>query len=193
MKTLYIDSNQHAGMHELKHAYFATLDGYELIQKSLSVGDYMLCAGRTSVDTKASLQELWGNITGGKRKDKNGRVLDKTEHERFRDECIRAQEQGIRLYILTETNHVKNLDELAKWYEPTGEFLKRGGKLKGTYNKYKGVKSAHTPQRASGKRLASSCRTMQDRYGVTFLFCAPEEAGKRVIELLEQEETKNAE
>lgn len=182
MKTLYIDSNQKDGMHVLKHDYFASLDDYELIQKSLSVGDYMLCAGRTSIDTKANLQELWGNITGGRRKDKNGRILDKTEHERFREECIRAQELDIKLIILVETRHVKNLEELAKWYEPTDEYLRRGGRLKKSYNKDR----KHVPQRASGKRLAKSCNTMHEKYGVTFLFCTPEEAGRRVIELLEE-------
>ena len=36
----------------------------------------------------------------------------------------------------------------------------------------------------SGKTLAKSMLTMQLKYGVEFVFCRPEEAGKKIIELL---------
>ena len=35
-----------------------------------------------------------------------------------------------------------------------------------------------------GVSLAKAMRTMQEKYGVTFLFCKPEEAGAKILELL---------
>ena len=45
-----------------------------------------------------------------------------------------------------------------------------------------------TARSMEGPRLAKAMNTITDRYGVRFEFCSPEEAGKRVIELLEEDD-----
>lgn len=185
MPTIYIDTRQKKGKHESKHALFSALD-YTLEYKKLDVGDYML-EGKpcVSVDTKQNIQELHQNLCGRKVVKENGRTL--SEHERFRNECIRAQEAGIKLFVLVETPHVTNLDELAKWREPNDEYYRRGGRKfnqkTASYNK-NGARR-YTPQRIWGKSLSKACRTMQDKYGVSFVFCHPDLAGSMTLSLLQ--------
>lgn len=107
-----------------------------------------------AVDTKADIYEIANNIIG--------------DHKRFRDECLDAKKYGCQLVILVEnTDGVRNLDELNNWHEPHSHFVQRRGKKK-----------------YSGKQLAESMRTMESKYGVRFEFCTPNEAGKRVLEIL---------
>ena len=40
------------------------------------------------------------------------------------------------------------------------------------------------PYAMTGERLAKACLTMQLKYGVEFQFCRPEEAGKKILDLL---------
>ena len=62
-----------------------------------------------------------------------------------------------------------DLSSLALWTEPDADFRLR----------------KYAQRRIEGKRLAKACRTMSDRYGVMFLFCAPEDAARIVTEILE--------
>lgn len=88
------------------------------------------------------------------------------EHARFRRELIGARDAGVRLYVLVENDAgVTDLSSLALWTEPDADFRLR--------------------KCIEGKRLAKACRTMSDRYGVMFLFCAPEDAARIVTEILE--------
>lgn len=150
------DVRNKAGQHELKHKCWSAM-GVDVVRHELEVGDYVL-APKVSVDTKRSLTEFAGNL--------------RTDHERFKAECIRAQEAGTLLVVLVENTHgIRNLGDLERWVEPEHEFKKRRGKLP-----YK------------GSSLAKVCRTMTERYGVMFDFCAPEDAAERVVYLLERGE-----
>ena len=40
------------------------------------------------------------------------------------------------------------------------------------------------PNATKGETLAKACLTMQLKYGVEFLFCRPEDAGEKILELL---------
>lgn len=174
MDVLICDTRQHVGKHDAKEAYFKKLKNYTILEQKLEVGDYMIMGGHISVDTKAHIQELAQDMW--------------RDHERFHNEIVRAQEMGIKLYILVETYHVLNLDELAKWREPNDEFCRRGGKLKNRVSyRRDGKNKCATPQRIYGKRLAQQCHTMEERYGCEFLFCNPTYAGKKVMQLLEAE------
>ena len=85
---LYEDTRQQAGKHKNIHAYCRET-GIRIIRQALNVGDYQIAGkGDISVDTKQGVLELAGNIF--------------QEHERFRAECLRAQECGIQLIILVE-------------------------------------------------------------------------------------------
>lgn len=87
------------------------------------------------------------------------------EHVRFREECKLARDIGARLIILVENKDgFRSVDDVEAWVNPN--FRK-------------------TSRSIEGPRLAKAMRTMSERYGVRFEFCSPEEAGQKVLELLE--------
>lgn len=152
--TLQIDTRQQETKHSAKHGYFASL-GIHCVRTKLYVGDYMFVGGVRAVDTKRDLQELAADID--------------QQHDRFRRELVNARDAGIALTVLVENaDGVRDLDGLAAWAEPAASFAKR----------------KHAKRRISGLRLAKACMTMSDRYGVSWAFCSPEEAGAKVIEIL---------
>lgn len=107
------------------------------------------------VDTKKDLYEMAANLFKG--------------HDRFRKECIKAHNANSQLVILVEnTDGVDSLESLKRWEESDEHFDMRNGKVK-----------------ISGEYMESIMSSMHERYGVIFEFCTPNEAGKRVIELLE--------
>ena len=129
--------------------------GITLVRSKLAFGDYCR-PPEVAVDTKASFAELAMDID--------------REHARFRRELIGARDAGVRLYVLVENDAgVTDLSSLALWTEPDADFRLR----------------KYAQRRIEGKRLAKACRTMSDRYGVMFLFCAPEDAARIVTEILE--------
>ena len=88
------------------------------------------------------------------------------EHNRFRRELIKAQEAGFHLYILVENDEgIRNLEGVRLWVNP---------------------RLIDSPKAITGERLARAMETMQERYGVTFLFCAPERAAAMIHYLLER-------
>lgn len=189
------DKAQQEGKHRLKHDYWDKTD-ICWQRFPLPVGDYILAneqvldvIGRKqkrdievkkmdflgtykqSVDTKKDMQEIVGNICG-------------QQHERFRDECILAQNNGIKLYVLIEnTDGIRKLEDVFKWQNPR---MHRYNKIAymhrlGKWQNIPLPKAAPT----NGQTLAKAMLTMQAKYGVEFHFCRPEEAGKRILELLE--------
>lgn len=153
MRGLIEDSRQKAGKHCKKHDYWESR-GVRFERHELPVGDYAQWP-RISVDTKASIVEIAGNL--------------RTDHARFRAECVRARENGCQLVVLVENNHgIRSLDDLEEWVESTKSYRTRHGK-----------------HRYIGRTLARQMRTMTERYGVMWSFCAPNDAGRRVIEILE--------
>ena len=160
MAVIFEDTRNQLGKHELKRSYFES-QGWTIERTKLYVGDYMLPGGLVSVDTKADIYELASNV--------------RQEHERFRRECVKAQEAGYRLVVLVENEDgVSTLFDLADWIESPSHYAARvrksGGKVK---------------HRFSGTSLYKACKTMTEKYGVEFEFCAPSMAGGRVLEILE--------
>lgn len=166
------DTRQQAHKHDIKHRWFEQ-NGITVRRQALYVGDYTLPTDQSvCIDSKFSIQELVSDICG-------------KQHERFRNECIRAQEAGIRLIILTENRggHIKDniiqptitsLDELHRWKNPR-LFIFYGGKQK-------------YPRATRGVTLMRSCMTMEQKYGVKFLFTTPEKSAEKIVELLTGEE-----
>lgn len=162
------DSRQQEGKHDIKERWFAE-HGIETRRTKLYVGDYTLPADQSvCIDTKKDIQELVGDICG-------------KQHERFRNECIRAKEAGIRLIILTENRggHIKDniiqptitcLEELHRW-KNTRLFIISGGKQK-------------YPRATRGVTLQKACMTLKAKYGVEFMFCTPEKSAEKIVELL---------
>ena len=88
------------------------------------------------------------------------------EHNRFRRELIRAQEAGCHLYVLVENDEgIRDLEDVATWVNP---------------------RLIDSPRAITGNRLYTAMHTMQERYGVTFLFCPPERAAAIIHYLLER-------
>jgi len=86
------------------------------------------------------------------------------EHKRFKNELILARDMGTKLYILIENDlGITNTSEVANWKNPR-RFI--------------------SPKAIDGQRLSRAMKTMEERYGCTFVFCSPEDAAKRINELL---------
>ena len=151
------DTRQQRGKHDAKAAYFESA-GERVVRCALPVGDYQRPA-KVAVDTKKDIIELGVDV--------------KRDNARFQRECARARELGTQLVILVEnTDGVRSLADLDEWVEPDGSFEKRnrGGNA----------------VRYTGRSIAKACRTFHERYGVRFGFCAPEQAGERVIAILDR-------
>lgn len=85
------------------------------------------------------------------------------DHARFRNECKLAQASGARLIVLVENEDgITCVDEVHTWENPNIIYRPR----------------------ETGARLEKAMKTMHERYGVEFQFCTPQEAGKRIVELL---------
>ena len=154
---IQIDTRNKPGKHDLKHKYFEER-GIKTIRTKLYVGDYAFVGGTVCVDTKASIQELANNVD--------------QQHERFRNEMVKAREAGYALVFLVENEDgVTDLASLPTWVNP-----------RNAINRRKGLRPP-----ISGARLAKACATMERKYGVRFAFCTPEEAGARVMEILVSE------
>ena len=151
---LFEDTRQQAGKHRNIHAY-CEKHGIEIIRQALNVGDYQIAGkGDISVDTKMGVPELASNCF--------------QEHERFRDECMRAQKCGIQLIVLVE--EVLPGGRLDWWRSPIG---------------WNGLPM----HRFSPETLRKVLLTMQAEYGVKFRFCHPGSTGKQMIEYLEGRRT----
>lgn len=86
------------------------------------------------------------------------------EHKRFINECKAAKAAGCDLYILVENDlGISKLSEVHRWENP---------------------RSAYSPKCVQGDRLQKAMETIQERYGVTFLFCAPKESAGIIRELI---------
>lgn len=99
----------------------------------------------------------------------------------------RAEFGDVKLYVLVEnTDGVACIEDLFKWKNPRLDYWKNSDEVIGTYRngrpRYKKVQMY--PNATKGDVLAKACLSMQLRYGVEFQFCKPEEAGERILSLL---------
>ena len=155
-RSLQEDTRNKKGLHDAKNGYWSD-NGVDVVRSKLVVGDYAL-APKISIDTKQSLQELATDLY--------------QQHDRVRKECELAQRIGTLLVVLVETDHpVRCLDDLERWVEPDDELARRS-------------KGGRAAKRLTGYPMARICRTMTEKYGVGWAFCAPEDAGREVLEII---------
>lgn len=203
------DKAQQLSKHTMKHNFWLR-EGHTIYRLPLPVGDYVLMNDKISdvlkrkgdrniepkkmdflgtynvcVDTKFDIQELISDLCG-------------KQHDRFRDECILAKNNNIKLYILVENKGgiiqntdiinptILRLEDLHKWANPRLFIKKRTNVQLGYYAdgrpKYQWVQKY--PSATKGISLQKTCYTMNAKYGVEFVFCRPEDAGRKVLELL---------
>jgi len=166
MMQIQCDTREHKQEWERISAQFDRL-GVKYFRSKLFVGDYMsLDNPRLVIDRKKDLQELCANVTA--------------EHERFRRELVRAQEQGIKVIILCEHGRdIQCLEDVYFWTNPRKvnyKWIMKGGHPCRVQTWRKPVQ---------GPQLYKSLRTISDRYNVDFHVCEKKETGKRIVELLE--------
>lgn len=90
------------------------------------------------------------------------------DHARFKRELERAAEYGVHLIFLVEHGGaIKTLEDVQKWNNP---------RLK------------EHPLALSGERLYKIMLTMQNKYGIEWLFCDKRVTGKRILEILGAED-----
>ena len=167
---IQVDTRQKKNHHKEKDKWFKE-HNVKTISSKLLVGDYAVPSRMNiAIDTKASIQELIGDICG-------------KSHERFRNELIRAQESHIKLIILTEDNGgycdrkktiynkpVTCVRDLFSWKNPR-LFIFHGGKQK-------------YPKATKGQTLAKCLITLQEKYGCEFAFTTKENSGAEILRLL---------
>ena len=164
--TIQIDSREktHAISHITK--YF-DMNNIKYYTNKLLVADYCNLHNPTIMcDRKMSLIEIQNNITIG--------------HQRFRNELILAQENGIKLIVLIEESQIKTLEDVRdKYVNPRMKQWAMARKR--ALNK--GLEFKQRPP-LSGKQIYEILNTMEQKYGCKFMFCRKEEMAKKIIELL---------
>ena len=191
---IYEDKGNKEGKHKLKNEWWQR-NGIDVVRVPLPVGDYVLENEKiadvitrkakrgielkkmdflgcydVAIDTKNAILELAQDI--------------QADHERFRDELILAQNNGIKLYIVVENKggyldnkktiwnqDIHDIRGLFSWKNPRA-FIFRGGKQ--LY-----------PNCAKGEWIAKCCLTMEKNYGCKFVFCTPEESARVILDILE--------
>ena len=127
--------------------------GYKVDRCKLYCGDYSWATNQSiCVDTKKNMNEIESNLIH--------------DHDRFRDECIRAKEAGIQLIILIQDNWITKLTDVFAWTNPRTFYTR--GKIKPV----------------NGRTLAKIMMSMENKYGVKFHFCKKSEVGQRIVDIL---------
>lgn len=87
------------------------------------------------------------------------------QHERFHDELTRALDLGIKLIFLVEhSKSIRCLSDVRHWVNPRRKV---------------------SPLALDGFELYRRLCTIEAKYHTEFHFCAPEETGRRIIQLLD--------
>lgn len=170
--TIIEDCNQKIGKHT-NISDWCKEHGVTLRRQKLNVGDYQ-SPPRIAVDTKYGMAEIYQDIVN--------------DHERFRNECLRAQEDGIQLVVLIEEESIKTLEDAKKWKNPRiakwerdNAFVVRAQKAGKMLNH-----KVHKPP-VSSERLVGMMMAMAMKYGVIFTFCHPDKTGETVYRILSEE------
>lgn len=154
--TIIEDTRNQVGKHKAINAYLKS-QGHTVIRSKMLVGDYQIANnGRVVVDTKKDVLELIQDVY--------------QDHKRFKAECVTAQEAGIQLYVLTEEALPNG--RLDEWVSPIWK------------SSTKTHKAGQPISRANPATLRKALYTMQDRYGVRFLFCPKEKTGEIILKIL---------
>lgn len=179
------DKNQFAGSHGKSNARKHSMireQGVDLIELPIPCGDYILVDDKVqevlsrkskrnipvkkmdllgtyklAVDSKASIQELAGNICG-------------KDHDRIRDEMLLAANNSIKLVYLIEDDQIDSLENLHRWANPR-LFLKKRGKQM-------------FPNAVRGVTLMKACMTCRAKYSCEFIFCKPNMAAQKIVDIL---------
>lgn len=126
--------------------------GIGYIVKKLDVGDYQLADNpAVSVDRKQNLQELSKNL------------MNRKDHSRFWKEVRRANETGVKLYIVCEHGDgIESIEDVVDWHD-----------------EYSGV---------SGRKLLDEMYRVKVAYNVEFMFCKKQDTASKIVRILTQKD-----
>lgn len=163
---LMCDTREHSKEYERIKKQIEHFPDVRTIRSKLYVGDYMsLDNPRLVIDRKKDLLELCGNVT--------------QQHERFRDELIRAKEHGIKIVVLCEHgDDIQELEDVIFWVNPRSE------ETEWCMVDGHPTKVFKYPKATRGDQLYKSLCTIHDRYGVEFVFCNKAQTGAKIVEIL---------
>lgn len=162
------DTRDKKGKHDNVDSYLEA-QGYRVVRSKLFVGDISLLSNQSvCIDLKQNLGEVESNLI--------------QQHDRFRRECIRAQENGIRLIVLVEEAGVGGLAGVAVWPNPRRARWERVDRAH-SMGRMLHVQIPPRPP-VNGATLAKAMHTMAEKYGVEWMFCGKEETGPLVVRLL---------
>ena len=134
------------------------------------MGDYAL-PPRISIDTKKGMLEVYSNIV--------------SDHARFREECIRAQDDNIKLVILIEDEQIRSLEEAKTWRNPMFEkYQQKWGLIIRAQKSGKMLNKQVPKPPVESERLVGMMTAMTMKYGVEWAFCHPNDTGKTIAEIL---------
>lgn len=162
------DTRDKPGKHGNVERYLAA-QGHEIVRSKLYVGDLALLHDQSvCIDLKQGLSEVESNLTA--------------QHERFRRECERARESGIKLILLVEEGWCESLADVARWKNPRRARWNRINQAH-SYGRFLSVKIAPRPP-VDGQTLQKMMQTMEVRYGVRWEFCEKADTGAKACALL---------
>ena len=96
-----------------------------------------------------------------------GNICGKS-HRRFINECKAAKAAGCKLYFLIENDlGICDITQVHEWINP---------------------RVVYSEKCVQGERLQKAMETIQERYGVTFLFCHPDQTANIIMEILKHGE-----
>ena len=167
--TVLCDSREQKWSHVQEHFDLA---GVKWMRSKLPIGDF----GRLDnlsvvIDRKQHLGEVESNLI--------------QQHERFRREAIRAQENGIRLIVLVEDAGVSTLDGVKQWENPRRRQWERLNKLHARGEALHRTISPRPP--VDGLHLWQIMRTMAEKYGIEWRFCPKDATGAEILRILSEE------
>lgn len=136
-------------------------NGVKFYSSKLYVGDYMNPSlPGVVVDRKQNLSEICSNVGS-----------NECEHERFRNEILRANDIGVRVIVLIEHGHgFRRLEDVKFWENP---------RLK------------ESPKATNGEKLYRILKTMCDRYDMDVVFCDKDETGSKIREILADDQRRD--
>ena len=164
--TVICDSREQKWSHVQEHFDMA---GVKWMRSKLPIGDY----GRLDnlsvvVDRKQHLSEVEGNLI--------------QQHDRFRREAIRAQENGIRLIVLVEEENIGSLEGVKGWENPRRKKWERINQQH-AFGKQLHISIPSRPP-VTGLQLWQIMHTMAEKYGIEWRFCPHESTGAEILRIL---------
>ena len=138
-------------------------------RSKLYVGDYAWADRQNVVvDRKQGLQEVYTNLI--------------QQHSRFKDECQRAKEAGIKLIVLVEEENIKSVEDVPHWTNPraTNWYILHNAHQNG-HLLYRDIP---TRPPVPSSTLAAIMRSMADKYGIEWRFCKKADVSSAILEAI---------